>query len=177
MSRPLITIVVAMTRQRVIGRKGRLPWHLPEDLRLFRELTTGQTVIMGRETFASIGRPLPERRNIVVTRTLPVIAGAEVCRSFDEALEKGETSGGRIFVIGGRALYRKALPVADAMVVSWIREDFTGDIVFPEFDPEGWLVEKVEEHAGFNRVWYKKRKPVTGRPIARGERSRDPWPT
>jgi len=177
MSRPEITIVVAMTRERVIGRKGRLPWHIPEDLRLFRELTTGQTVIMGRETFASIGRPLPDRRNIVVTRTLPAIAGVEVCRSFAEALNKGAADGKKIFVIGGRALYRQALPIADAMVVSWVREDFTGDTFFPGFDPESWPVEKVEEHAAFTRVWYKKRKPVTDRCIARGERRRDSWPT
>ena len=177
MSRPLITIVVAMTRQSVIGRKGRLPWHIPEDLRLFRELTTGQTVIMGRETFISIGHPLPERRNIVVTRTLREIAGVEICRSFSEALKKGTADGKKIFVIGGRRIYRHALPIADAMVVSWIREDYAGDTFFPESDLETWSVEKVEEHAEFTRVWYKKRIPVTDRCIAPGERRRDPWPT
>jgi dihydrofolate reductase len=177
MSRPQITIVVAMTRERVIGRKGRLPWHIPEDLKLFRELTRGQTVVMGRETFASIGRPLPERRNIVVTRTLPAIAGVEVCRNFADALKKGAADGKKIFVIGGRALYRQALPIADTMVVSWIREDYAGDTFFPESDPETWSVEKVEEHAAFTRVWYKKREPVTDRCIARGERRRDSWPT
>jgi dihydrofolate reductase len=177
MSRPEITIVVAMTRERVIGRKGRLPWHIPEDLKLFRELTTGQTVVMGRETFASIGRPLPERRSIVVTRTLPAIAGAEVCRNFAEALQKGAGDGKKIFVIGGRAIYRQALPIADTMVVSWIREDYAGDTFFPEYDPETWSVVKVEEHAAFTRVWYKKRAPVIGRCIARSERRRDSWPT
>ncbi|HXV20739.1 MAG TPA: dihydrofolate reductase [Desulfuromonadales bacterium] len=174
---PEITIVVAMTRQRVIGRKGRLPWHIPEDLRLFRELTTGQTVIMGRETFASIGHPLPERRNIVVTRTLREIAGAEVCQSFSEALKKRTADGKKIFVIGGRTIYRHALPVADAMVVSWIREDYAGDTFFPEADLEAWSVEKVEEHVAFTRVWYKKGNPGPDRCIASGERRRDPWAT
>lgn len=160
MSRPELIIVVAMTRQRVIGCEGRLPWHIPEDLRLFRELTMGQTVIMGRETFVSIGRPLPERRNIVVSRTLPATPGVEICRSFPEALQKSAADDKKIFVIGGRALYRQALVVASAMVVSWIREDHAGDTFFPEFDPEAWSVEQVEEHAAFTRVWYKKRKSV-----------------
>jgi dihydrofolate reductase len=177
MSRPQITIVVAMTRERVIGRKGRLLWHIPEDLKLFRELTTGQTVVMGRETFASIGRPLPERRNIVVTRTLPAIAGVEVCRTFAEALNRCAADGKVIFVIGGRALYRQALAIADTMVVSWIREDYAGDTFFPESDPETWSVENVEEHAAFTRVWYKKREPVTDHCIARSELRRDSWPT
>jgi dihydrofolate reductase len=177
MSRPEITIVVAMTRERVIGRKGRLPWHIPEDLKLFRELTTGQTVVMGRETFASIGRPLPERRNIVVTRTMPAIAGVEVCRSFTEALSRGAAEGKKIFVIGGRALYRQALPIADTLVVSWIREDITGDTFFPGFDPDCWSVEKAEEHAAFTRVWYKRRNPVTACCCAGDERRSEPWPT
>jgi len=174
MNHPEITIVVAMTRERVIGRKGRLPWHIPEDLSLFRELTTGQTVIMGRETYVSIGRPLPERRNIIVTRTLPAIAGVEVCRSLAEALDKGVTDGRKIFVIGGRALYRQALPIAGSMVVSWIREDFKGDIFFPQFDTEVWSVERTEEYGDFTRIWYKRQKPVI---VAPGELRRDPWPT
>lgn len=160
MSRPELIIVVAMTRQRVIGRNGSLPWHIPEELRLFRELTTGQTVILGRETFRSIGRPLPERRNIVVTRTLPATAGVEVCGSFAEAVRKGADDGDKIFVLGGLEIYRQALPVASAMVVSWIRENHAGDTFFPEFDPEDWSVQKVEEHAAFTRVWYKKRESV-----------------
>lgn len=155
-----LIIVVAMTRQRVIGRNGSLPWHIPEELRLFRELTTGQTVIMGRETFRSIGCPLPERRNIVVTRTLPATAGVEVCGSFAEAVSKGADDGKKIFVLGGLEIYRQALPVASAMVVSWIRENHAGDTFFPEFDPEVWSVQKVEEHAAFTRVWYKKRESV-----------------
>lgn len=160
MSRPELIIVVAMTRQRVIGRNGSLPWHIPEELRLFRELTTGQTVIMGRETFASIGRPLPERRNLVVTRTLPATPGVEICRSFPEALQKAAVDGKKVFVIGGLEIYRQALPVASAMVVSWIRENHAGDTFFPEYDPEDWSVQKVEEHAAFTRVWYIKRESV-----------------
>jgi dihydrofolate reductase len=160
MSRPELIIVVAMTRQRVIGCAGRLPWHIPEDLRLFRELTTNQTVIMGRKTFASIGCPLPERRNLVVSRTLPATPGVEICRSFPEAMQMAAAGAKRIFVIGGKDLYRLALPLAGSMVVSWIREDHAGDTFFPEFDPEDWSVEKTDEYPEFIRVWYKKRKFV-----------------
>jgi dihydrofolate reductase len=158
MERPELIIAVAMTRQRVIGCAGRLPWHIPEDLRLFRELTTGQTVIMGRETFASIGGPLPERRNLVVSRTLPATPGVEICRSFPEALQMAAAGANKIFVLGGSELYRQALPLAGSMVVSWVREDHAGDTFFPEFTPEDWSVEKIEEYAEFIRVWYKKRK-------------------
>lgn len=150
-------IVVAMTRQRVIGRKGRLPWHLPADLRLFRELTTGQTVIMGRETFVSIGRPLPNRRNLVVSRTLPATPGVEICRSFHEALQMAAADGTKTFVIGGEEIYRQALPIAAAMVVSWVREDHAGDTYFPDVDFAAWSAEKIEEYPEFTRVWYKKR--------------------
>jgi dihydrofolate reductase len=150
-------IVVAMTRQLVIGRDGRLPWHLPDDLRLFRELTTGQTVIMGRETFVSLGRPLPNRRNLVVSRTLPATPGVEICRSLHEALQMTAADGKKVFVIGGREIYRQALPIAAAMVVSWVREDHAGDTFFPEIDLEAWSTEKIEEYPEFTRVWYKKR--------------------
>jgi dihydrofolate reductase len=157
MNRPEPIIVVAMTRQRVIGCGGRLPWHIPADLRLFKELTTGHTVIMGRETFASLGRPLPERRNLVVSRTLAATPGVEICRSLPEALQRAAADGKKIFVIGGREIYRQTLPVAAAMVVSWVREDHAGDTLFPEFDLEAWSAEKVEEHPEFTRVWYIKR--------------------
>lgn len=157
MKRPEPIIVVAMTRQRVIGCGGRLPWHIPVDLRLFKELTTGHTVIMGRETFVSLGRPLPDRRNLVVSRTLAATPGVEICRSFPEALQRAAADGKKIFVIGGREIYRQALPVAAAMVVSWVREDHAGDTLFPEFDLEAWSAEKVEEYREFTRVWYIKR--------------------
>lgn len=155
--RPKITIVVAMTRQRAIGRKGSIPWHIPEELRLFRELTTGHAVIMGRATFESIGRPLPDRYNIVLSRTMPLAAGVEVCRSLEEALAKAEGAKRHIFIIGGESVYRQALPLADAMVISVIRKDYAGDAFFPDFDPTDWSLEKEEEHEEFTRAWYRRR--------------------
>lgn len=157
MQRPEVVIVVAMTKNRVIGRQGRLPWHIPKDLQLFKALTAGQTLIMGRQTFLSIGRPLSDRRNIVVSRTLPPAPGIEICRSFAEALRMAAADGKKINVIGGEAIYRQALPFASAMVVSWVREDHAGDTFFPAFDLSAWLVEKVEAYPEFTRVWYKKR--------------------
>lgn len=151
-----ITIVVAMTKNRVIGRSGRLPWSISADLRLFKELTSGQTLIMGRQTFLSIGRPLPDRRNLVISRTLPATPGVEVCRSFTEALRLAAADGKKVYVIGGAEIYRQALPFASTMVISWIREDYAGDTYFPAFDLAAWSEEKVEEYPEFTRIRYQK---------------------
>jgi dihydrofolate reductase len=160
-TRPEHVIVVAMTRRRVIGASGRLPWHLPEDLRLFRELTTGQAVVMGRRTFESIGRPLPGRRNLVVSRTLSPRQGIEVCRSFDEALARTAGFPGRVFFIGGAEIYALALPVADRLIVTWVEQAVEGDVHFPAFDESAWTVERSEPGAGFVRVWYRRACPAT----------------
>lgn len=154
---PGVIIVVAMTKSRVIGHQGNLPWHIPSDLQLFKELTSGHTLIMGRKTFLSIGRPLPDRRNLVVSRNLPATPGVEICRSFPEALRLAASDGKKVFVIGGAAIYRQALPLASALVISWIRQDCAGDTRFPEFDLSAWSVETIDEYPEFTRVWYKKR--------------------
>jgi len=155
--KPEIIIVAALSGQGVIGRQGQLPWHLPEELRLFRQLTLHQTVVMGRQTFASIGRPLPMRRNIVVSRSLLPVAGLEVCRSLSEALALAKGHAGTVFVIGGAALFRQALPIADGMVLSRVRGEWSGDVFFPPFDLEAWSVEKEEEYPEFTRTWYRRR--------------------
>lgn len=148
-----------MTQARVVGHKGRLPWYIPAELQLFKELTWGHTLIMGRQTFRSIGRPLPGRRNIIVSRSLPATPGIEVCRSFAEALRLATGDGKKIFVIGGAEIYRQALPHAGALVISWIREDCSGDTWFPDFDLTAWTVERSEEYPQFSRVWYKNSRP------------------
>ena len=136
-------ILVAMTEERLIGRGGALPWHLPAELRLFRQLTLGHPLIMGRHTFEAIGRPLPGRRNLVVSRTLAPAAGIEVCRRFEEALARAEEAE-RVFLIGGRGIFAAALPVADTLRISWVRGRYEGDVYFPEYDPGEW--EMVEQH-------------------------------
>jgi dihydrofolate reductase len=110
---PPLALIVAVARDGIIGRDGALPWHLPEDLRHFKRLTRGHAIVMGRRTFESIGRPLPERRNLVVSRTLAAPPpGVELFPSLDAALAAARTTDPEPFVIGGAALYAEALPRA-----------------------------------------------------------------
>jgi dihydrofolate reductase len=131
-----IGIVVAMARGRVIGRGNDLPWHIPEDLQHFRRVTTGHAILMGRRTHESIGRPLPRRRNIVVSRQPHLrIDGCDVVGSLDEALRLARGGGDPMpMVIGGAALYREALPLATHLFVTEIDRDVEGDVHFPDFD-------------------------------------------
>jgi dihydrofolate reductase len=122
----------------VIGVDNRLPWRLPDDLKRFRALTTGHTIIMGRKTWESIGKPLPGRQNIVVSRQLDFHApGAQMARSLAAALELA-TLPDPVFVIGGEALYREALPIATKLYFTEIERDFAGDAHFPEFSRRSW---------------------------------------
>lgn len=151
-----LIIVVAMAADRVIGCRGRLPWHIPEDLALFRRLTLGHAVVMGRRTFESIGRPLPGRANIVVSRSLPPVEGVAVCRDFDSAVRLAGQQGGKVFFIGGQEIYRHALPLAGRMSVSWIKRAVPGDCRFPPFDPDDWLVEYEQDYPQFRHVMYRR---------------------
>jgi dihydrofolate reductase len=129
-----LAIIVARARNGVIGRDGQLPWRYPEDLRWFKQHTTGHAVVMGRKTFTSIGRPLPNRTNVVVSRSLREgeAAGCSVVTSLEAALEA--VANQRTFVIGGAALYREALPLVTHIYVTEIDRDFEGDTWFPPFD-------------------------------------------
>jgi dihydrofolate reductase len=136
--RPALALIVAVAANRVIGRDGGLPWRLPEDLRRFRALTTGHSIIMGRRTWDSIARPLPERQSIVVTRQLGFAAdGATVAHSIDAALDAVRRVA-PAFCIGGGELYRTALPLASTAYVTQIERDFEGDATFPALDPSLW---------------------------------------
>ncbi len=156
MNNPEILLIVAMTRSRVIGRDNALPWRIPAELQLFKRLTTGHTVLMGRRTFEAIGRPLPERHNIVVSRTPQKVSGAEVHPSFEAALEAARRRGKKIFILGGASLYRLALPRADGLHISWIRGDYTGNVYFPEFDLKCWRAEREDEYPEFTHVFYRR---------------------
>jgi dihydrofolate reductase len=151
---PPLAIIVAMARNRVIGRDGRLPWDLPADRRLFRRLTVGNTVIMGRLTFASLPGALPDRHNLVVSRTSRPLPGATVCSGFDEALAVARGLGRPIFVIGGVELYRTALPLADTLHISWVEGDYRGDRYFPAIDFDTWQPVSDTAHPGFRHVVY-----------------------
>ena len=133
-----LSIVVAMDSNRLIGKDNGLPWHLPADLAFFKKLTTGNTILMGRKTFDSIGRPLPNRRNIVITGNADIeIAGCEVVNSIEEALSlaQGETE---VMVIGGAKLYQQILPSADRLYITRIEGEFEGDTHFPSFNEAEW---------------------------------------
>ena len=135
---PRVYLVAAVAANGVIGANGGLPWHLPEDLRHFKSLTLGHPVIMGRRTWESLGRALPGRENIVVTRAAGYEApGASVAASLDAALAlcAGEPTA---FVIGGGELYAEALPVADGLVLTEIQRDYPGDARFPDYDRSAW---------------------------------------
>lgn len=143
-----VILIVAMAENRVIGREGRIPWHLSEDLKRFKRLTMGHTIIMGRKTWESIGRALPGRESVVVTRQQDYEApGAVVVHGLDEALAHARERGDeRAFVIGGGELYRIALVQADLVELTIVHETFEGDATFPEFDPDAWDEVAREAH-------------------------------
>ena len=140
MPKPILSLIAAIARNGVIGIDNRLPWHLPADLKHFKALTTGNTVIMGRKTWESLPekfRPLPGRRNIVVTRNAAFRAeGALVAASLPAAVALAAS--GMAFVIGGAELYAAALPLADRLDLTEIDADYAGDTRFPERDPKQW---------------------------------------
>jgi dihydrofolate reductase len=141
-----ITVIAAVARNGVIGRDGRIPWHIPGDLPRFKRITMGHPVIMGRRTWESLGRPLPGRRNIVISRTPGYAAGgAEVFASLAEALAAC-AGAPEVFVIGGTEVYREALAVADRLLLTEIDADFEGDARFPPFDRAAWRETAREPH-------------------------------
>ena len=143
----MVSIVVAVADNRVIGQQGELPWHLPADLRHFKTLTLGHPIVMGRRTYDSIGRPLPKRRNIVVTRQLDWTApGCEVAHTLTEALDLARQTDEEVFVIGGGEIYREALPGADVVHLTEVHHDFEGDAFFPDLSPGEWREETRERH-------------------------------
>lgn len=135
-----VILIAAVARNGVIGRDGKLPWHLPEDLKRFKRATSGHAVIMGRRTWESIGKPLPDRRNVVVTRNagFPLPEGVRRADSLPAALsicrEAGEE---KAFVIGGASLYKEALEVADGFLATWVEREVEGDAFFP-FPRDRW---------------------------------------
>lgn len=141
-----LAIIVAAARNGVIGRNNQLPWHLPQDLKYFKAVTLGKPVIMGRKTYESIGRPLPGRANIVITRDLSWCAnGVEVVHSFDEALELASgVDVSEVMVIGGAEIYKAALPVAHRIYLTRIDLEPEGDAFFPEPGADWLLVSCVE---------------------------------
>jgi len=157
-----ITLVVAMDAQRGIGVDNQLPWHLPEDLAHFKRVTLGHPIIMGRKTFDSIGRPLPKRRNIVVTRNADwCYAGVEVAGSLQAAVALAGMEPASI--IGGAQIFQESMGIADRMIITHIDGVYRCDTFFPEIDPATWIETSREEHrsadgVAFAFVTYERRK-------------------
>lgn len=152
----IISLLVAMDEKRGIGKDGKLPWRLSSDMKRFRELTMGHHLIVGRKTFESIGKPLPAREMIVVTRNHSYKpAGCLTARSVVEAValakERGENEA---FIGGGAEVYREALPLADRMYVTRVEADTDADTVFPEIDRADWTEAKIARHEADDRNQY-----------------------
>ncbi len=142
-----LSLIVAMGRNRVIGRDGKLPWRLSADLKRFKALTMGHHIIMGRKTWESIGRPLPGRTSVVVTRSPAyVAAGATVVDSLPGALTLAREDA-EVFVIGGGQMYREALPLADRIYLTELQAEYPGDAFFPALAPGEWQASARDHHA------------------------------
>ena len=160
----MINIVVAKASNNVIGAKNDLIWHLPNDLKHFKSLTSGHPIIMGRKTYESLGRPLPNRTNIVVTRDQNWNAeGIEIVSSLSKAIEVAKTIADDIYVIGGGNIYKQAMEFTDILYITEVHHEFDGDTYFPEIDNDEWEeveredFKKDEEHPyAYSFVTYKK---------------------
>ena len=151
--------IVAMTPDRVIGREGTLPWHLPEDLAFFKRTTSGHPIVMGRKTYESIGRPLPKRRNIVLTRdTNWSSPGVEVIHS-PAQLDELDGIDGDVFIIGGAEIYSAFLHQLDELLVSRVHEKHPGDTRFPAFEDRFSKPEILESHTDFEVRRYLNSQP------------------
>jgi dihydrofolate reductase len=137
----MIKIIVAISKNRVIGDSNKLIWHLPADLKRFKEITTGHPIVMGRKTYESIGRPLPNRRNIIITRDNNYqVEGCEIVNSIEESLLLTNSD---CFIIGGGEIYKQSLHLANQIYLTQVDEEFEGDTTFPELD-KSWYVSKQE---------------------------------
>lgn len=139
-----ISLIVAAAENQVIGKDNALLWHLSADLKRFKALTTGHPVIMGRKTFESIGKPLPNRKNIVISRSLPAIEGCEVVASVGDALA-AVTPGEDAFIIGGGSVYEALWHVADRLYLTVVKTELEGDTFIPEIKPEEWKEVRRED--------------------------------
>lgn len=146
----IVSLIVAASENNVIGRNNDLPWHLPNDMKFFREKTAGHPIIMGRKNYESIGRPLPKRTNIIVTRDSTYEAnGCLIASSLEEAILFAKKDGTEeIFVIGGGEIYKQAMELANRIYLTRVHAEVEGDVYFPEIDPDVWEeVERTEHEA------------------------------
>jgi len=141
----IVSIVVAISENHAIGKDNQLLWHLPKDLKHFKEITSGGTVIMGRKTYDSVGRPLPNRRNIIITRQQIEITGCEVVNSLQAALDlcRGTEE---VFIVGGAEIYKQAMTLTDRIYLTIVHANIEGDTYFPEINADIWKETERADH-------------------------------
>ena len=141
----IVSIVVAIAENHAIGKDNQLLWHLPKDLKHFKEITSGGTVIMGRKTYDSVGKPLPNRRNIIITRQQIEIAGCEVVNSLQAGLDLCREHK-EVFIVGGAEIYKQAMPLTDKIYLTIVHENFEADTYFPEISKDIWKETERTDH-------------------------------
>lgn len=152
-----VTLLAAVGENGVIGRDGGLPWHIPGDLPHVKRTTLGHVVVMGRRTYDSIGKPLPGRTTIVITRDADwSAAGVTACGDIASALRTAAGFDPEVYVLGGAEIYRLAMPHADRLLISEVPQSPDGDTYFPEIDPEVWVETQRDPHDGFDVVTYRR---------------------
>jgi dihydrofolate reductase len=150
--------IAAMSLNRVIGAGNRIPWHLPEDFKWFKQMTTGHVIVMGRRTFESIGKPLPNRLTIVLTRSASTIPGVRTVSALSRIDPADPALAGReIFICGGAQLYQQALPLCSDLYLTLVQRVVEGDTVFPPFEDQFELAEEVLDTPGFKILHYRRR--------------------
>lgn len=140
----IVSAIVAVSTNNAIGKNNQLLWHLPADLKHFKQITTGHTVIMGRKTFDSVGKPLPNRRNIIVTRQTIQIEGCEIVSSVEAALALCADEE-EVFIVGGAEIYRLAMPLTNRIYLTRVHKEFEADTFFPEIDENDWKITSQED--------------------------------
>lgn len=156
-----VTLIAAIGENFELGKDGDLPWHLPDDLKHFKSRTRGHAIVMGRKTYSTLLKALPERHNIVVSRTLDpaeTAEGVDVVRSLDAAFSVAASGPrgdlGRVYVVGGGEIYRQSLPMADELDLTRVRGTFEADSYFPRFEGDVWQLEQSEAHPADSRHRY-----------------------
>jgi dihydrofolate reductase len=157
-----IVIIAAVADNGTIGDAGKIPWHISDDLKRFKRLTLGHPIIMGRKTYESLGKPLPGRRNLVLTRG-PAIPGVECFPNLEAALKScGDQT---VFIIGGAEIYRLALPLADTLLLTHVHRQVSGDTRFPDYDRTEWTEVCREDTPEYSFVEYQRRHPRPQAPL------------
>jgi dihydrofolate reductase len=150
--------IAAMSLNRVIGAGGKIPWHLPEDFKWFRKMTTGHVIVMGRKTFESIGKPLPDRTTIVLSRSQFQHPGVQTVRSLEELAALAHDR--LVFICGGAEVYRQALPLCSDLYLTVVKRTVEGDAFFPQFEDQFELVEEIHDTPEFKVLHYRNRSVV-----------------